>query len=106
MNTKVVAKKGRRNMRLLPRSIASFTALGCLLVLCGCQYAPNISILGSFFPAWLFCLVFVFFFAPFPLCLLCLLKLATEIPWTILVYPCLTLFFACTLWLIFFSEGL
>jgi hypothetical protein len=34
------------------------------------------------------------------------IKLATEIAWTILVYPCLTLFFACTLWLIFFSEGL
>ena len=106
MNTKVVAKKGRRNMRLLPRSIASFTALGCLLVLCGCQYAPNISILGSFFPAWLLCLVIGIVLATFTHWLLVHLKLATEIPWTILVYPCLTLFFACTLWLIFFSEGL
>jgi hypothetical protein len=106
MNSKVVAKKGRRNMRLLPRTIASFTALGCLLVLCGCQYAPNISILGSFFPAWLLCLVLGIVLATFTHWLLVRMKLATDIPWTIFVYPCLTLFFACTLWLIFFSEGL
>ena len=106
MNSKVVAKKGRRNMRLLPRSIASFTALGCLLVLCGCQYAPNISILGSFFPAWLLCVVIGIVLAALTRWLLVRMKLATEIPWTILVYPSLTLFFACILWLIFFSEGL
>jgi hypothetical protein len=106
MNSKVVSKKGRRNMRLLPRPIASFTALGCLLVLCGCQYAPNISILGSFFPAWLLCLVIGIVLAAFSRWLLVQMKLATEIPWTILVYSCLTLFFACTLWLIFFSGGL
>lgn len=106
MNTKVVAKKGRGNMRLLPRSIASFTTFGCLLALCGCHYAPNISILGSFFPAWLLCVVIGIVLAAFTHWLFVRMKLATEITWTILVYPCLTLFFACTLWLIFFSEGL
>lgn len=26
-----------------------------------------------------------------------------QITWSIIVYPCLALFFACTIWLIFFS---
>jgi hypothetical protein len=30
-------------------------------------------------------------------------KLASEIAWTIVVYPCLAGFFAFTLWLVFFS---
>lgn len=106
MNTNLVAKNDRGNMRFLSKSITSFASLGCLLVLCGCQYAPNVSILGSFFPAWLLCVVIGILLAAFTRWLLVRMKLATEIPWTILVYPCLTLFFACTLWLIFFSEGL
>jgi hypothetical protein len=93
-------------MRLLSKSIASLTCSGCLLLLCGCQYAPNISILGSFFPAWLLCIVIGIVLAAFTHWLLVRIKLATEIAWTILVYPCLALFFSCTLWLIFFSEGL
>jgi hypothetical protein len=106
MNTKVVAMKGKRNMRLSLRPIASFVCFGCLLALCGCQYAPNISILGSFFPAWLLCIVVGILLTAFSRWLLVRMKLATEIEWTIVVYPCLALFFACTLWLIFFGEGL
>jgi phosphate/sulfate permease len=30
-------------------------------------------------------------------------NLDKEIVWSIVVYPCLALFFACVLWLIFFS---
>lgn len=93
-------------MRFLLRSIASFSAFGCLLALIGCQYAPNISILGSFFPAWLVCIVIGIVLASASRWLLVQMKLASHIKWTIVVYPCLALFFACTLWLIFFSEGL
>ena len=98
MIAKIVATKSRW--------IASFTWLACLLVLCGCGYAPNISILGSFFPAWLLCVVAGIVLAALTHWLLVRMKLATEIRLAILVYPCLALFFACTLWLIFFSEGL
>ena len=93
-------------MRFLLRSIASFSMSGCLIALCGCQYAPNFSILGSFFPAWLVCLVIGIVLAATTHWLLVHMKLATHIKWTIVVYPCLALFFAFTLWLIFFSEGL
>ena len=106
MNTKVVAMKCKRNMRLAVGPIASFVCFACLLVLCGCGYAPNISILGSFFPAWLLCIIAGILLTALSRWLLVRMKLATEIAWTIFVYPCLALFFACTLWLIFFSEGL
>ena len=103
MNIKFARNRGRGNLRLGPISITSF---GCLLVLCGCGRAPNISILGSFFPAWLLCIVIGIVLAALTHWLLVRMKLDKEIRWTILVYPCLALCFACTLWLIFFSEGL
>lgn len=69
----------------------------------GCGRAPTFNILGSFFPAWLICL-----FAGIVLSLVAnrifaRFALDKEILWPIVVYPCLALFFACILWLIFFS---
>jgi hypothetical protein len=106
MNTHVATMKDGRNMRPSFRQIASLVRFGWLLLLCGCHYAPNISILGSFFPAWLLCIVVGILLTAVFRWLLMRMKLATEIAWTILVYPCVALFFACTLWLIFFGEGL
>jgi hypothetical protein len=106
MKKKVTEPRDPRDMRFLLRSIASAASFGCLLVLCGCQYTPNIRILGSFFPAWLVCLLIGIVLSAATRWLLVQMKLATHIRWTIAVYPCLALFFACTLWLILFSEGL
>jgi hypothetical protein len=74
-----------------------------LFVLSGCGRAPSFNILGSYFPAWLFCLVVGILLTAIVYWALDRLQLAKEIVWTIVVYPCLTAFFAFTLWLIFFS---
>jgi hypothetical protein len=71
--------------------------------LAGCGQAPSFSILGSFFPAWLVCAVAGIVLAAIANRVLVHFKLDKEIAWSIVVYPCLALFFACTLWLIFFS---
>jgi len=85
------------------RSTASLSLTGGLLALCGCGRAPSFSIMGSYFPAWLLCLVAGIFMTAIVYWLLDRLQLAKEIVWAIVVYPCLTAFFAFILWLIFFS---
>ena len=43
--------------QLLRKSTASLAALGSLSALVGCGRAPSFNILGSYFPAWLICMV-------------------------------------------------
>lgn len=90
-------------MPLSRRSVASIVATGILLVVCGCGRAPSFSILGSYFPAWLLCLVAGILLTAAVYWLLDRMQLAKEMIWTIVVYPCLAAFFAFTLWLIFFN---
>jgi hypothetical protein len=86
-----------RTGRLLPAaSVALFATSGC-------DRAPSYSILGSFFPVWIFC-----FFAGLLLTLLVhlllqRLKLAGQLTPAVLVYPSLTALFTMTIWLIFYS---
>lgn len=77
--------------------------IGMLLLLGGCERAPSFNILGSFFPAWLFCIVAGIIFAAVAYWLFARVKIDKEIKPTILVYPCLAASFAFTLWLVFFS---
>jgi hypothetical protein len=95
-------EKTKTESALCPASIP-FASLLCLVLISGCRRAPTFSILGSFFPAWLICMVVGIVLAFAANRLLVYLKIDKEILWSILVYPCLAMFFACTLWLIFFS---
>ena len=70
-----------------------------LLLLEGCGRAPSFDILGSFFPAWLLCLVPAIILTVISRALLCRY---VEIAWPVLVYPSLTALFAFALWLILF----
>ena len=69
----------------------------------GCGRAPTFNILGSFFPSWLICLFLGIILAAVANRVFVRFALDKEILWPVVVYPCLALFFACTLWLIFFS---
>lgn len=78
-------------------------ASGALLLLSGCERAPAYSILGSFFPVWIFCGIagIVFAFAVH----LVLVRYQQEHQFAppLLVYPALALVATFTLWLAFFS---
>jgi len=69
-------------------------------LLSGCNRAPSFDIVGSFFPAWLICLLVGILLASLAHWLLTRLKIALALP--ILVYPCLAALFTFLLWLIFF----
>jgi hypothetical protein len=90
-------------VQLSQRTTASVGALGTLNALAGCARAPSFNIVGSFFPAWLICMVAGIGLAVLANWVLRRYKLDQHIIWTIVVYPCLAAFFAFTLWLVFFS---
>jgi YtcA family len=90
-------------VQLSRRTMVSISALGSLNALVGCARAPSFNIVGSFFPAWLICMVAGIGLAVIANWVLRRYKLDQQIVWTIVVYPCLAAFFAFTLWLLFFS---
>lgn len=71
--------------------------------LAGCRLAPTFNILGSFFPSWLICLFAGIIVAVIANRLFARFALDKEILWPVVIYPCIALLFACTIWLIFFS---
>ena len=73
--------------------------LPVLLLMTGCGRAPSFDILGSFFPAWLVCLMVAILLTVVSRALLIRY---VEIVWPVLVYPSLTAIFAFGLWLTMF----
>jgi hypothetical protein len=70
---------------------------------CGCGDAPSFDILGSYFPAWLVCiLIGITVSAATGLCLSAGNR-QKLIRWSIVTYPCLAASVAFTIWLLLFS---
>jgi len=70
-----------------------------LLLITGCERAPSFNIVGSFFPAWLLCLVAAVLLTVVSRALL---NRYVEVAWPVLVYPSLTAVFALASWLALF----
>jgi hypothetical protein len=66
----------------------------------GCSQAPSFDIIGSFFPAWLVCLVVALLLTVAAYWLLLRARLALALP--VLTYPSLTVLFTLALWFAFF----
>lgn len=93
--------RSRRGVKAFSLKIAVSLAIAPWLS--GCGRAPSFNILGSFFPAWLVCIVAGILLTAGCYGLFVRLQLQSEIRPGIVVYPCLALFWAFTLWLIFFT---
>jgi hypothetical protein len=96
-------KKGSRLVALSQKRVAMVAVTGTLALLSGCQRAPTFSILGSFFPAWLFCIIAGILLSWGAHWLFSRLQLDKHIRPAILVYPCLAAFCAFTFWLLIFN---
>ena len=72
-----------------------------LLSLTSCTRAPSFNIVGSFFPAWLVCLIVAVLLTVFTGWLLLRLNIPVAVP--ALTYPSLTALLTFALWLIFFG---
>ncbi|MFC6646526.1 YtcA family lipoprotein [Granulicella cerasi] len=72
------------------------------LMLSGCSHAPSISIVGSFFPVWMICLIAGIFAAAFARTSLLRRQLEDHVAPLWLFYPSVVVLTACAVWLIFY----
>lgn len=77
--------------------------LAAPLVLVGCSHAPEYSIFGSFFPAWIFCSVGGLVLMTGARALVAHTAIAEHLTAPVLLYLGMATFFACMLWLLFYS---
>jgi YtcA family len=98
------------NTQWTERCWGRITALGRLaslslaaLVLVGCSHAPEYSIFGSFFPAWIFCSVGGLVLMTGGRALIARTAVAEHVAAPVLFYLAMATFLACMLWLLFYS---
>ena len=100
MNTESTERDRRRMTSLRPLAGLSLAAP---LVLVGCSHAPEYSIFGSFFPAWIFCSAGGLVLATGARALIARTAIAEHLAAPVLLYLSMAIFLACMLWLLFYS---
>lgn len=93
----------RRRARMRSRRAVALPMCAALCAMTGCRGTPQFNILGSFFPAWMGCLLVGVILTLLLRWLFQRIDLEKDIHPLVLVYPALVTFFTCTLWLLFFS---
>lgn len=82
-------------------------ALACLLTGCGpawSHHSPSVDVIGSYFPAWLVCIVAGLLVTLVIRWLLIGLRLHAHLCPKALVYPCLLVSSTLLTWLLFFQN--
>lgn len=74
--------------------------IGLLCV--GCSGAPSVDVIGSFFPAWMVCIIAAVVMAFVVRYVLLKFHLESEVGHLGLFYPCVVIFLSCGLWLFLF----
>jgi hypothetical protein len=83
------------------------TPLFAVLALAGCQtdnHTPTIDVLGSYFPAWLACVIIGLVLALITRQLFIGFKIDAHLRPALLVYFCLVIFYTLAVWLMFFKN--
>ena len=94
-------ERDRRRMTSL-RALAGLS-LAAPLTLVGCSHAPEYSIFGSFFPAWIFSSVSGLVLAAGARVLIARSAIAEHLAAPVLFYLRMAIFLTCMLWLLFYS---
>jgi hypothetical protein len=77
------------------------------LMLTGCHadaHSPTLDVLGSYFPAWVVCIVIGLALTLITRFILIGFKLNSHLQPIVLVYLCLTIFYTMGVWLLFFQN--
>ena len=72
--------------------------------LSGCAMPPSVNVLGSFFPAWLICIITGVVLTILTRQVLVATKLASDLGPPALVYPCLAACWIFATWLVVFGS--
>ena len=100
MNMESTERDRRRVLSLIELGVLSLTVL---LTLVGCSHAPEYSIFGSFFPAWIFSAAGGLLLAMGARVVIARTAIAEYLAAPILFYLGMATFLACVLWLLFYS---
>jgi hypothetical protein len=92
--------RGRCPKRAGSVGIAVITALS----LSGCSESPSISVLGAYFPDWLFCIVTAVVLTVVIYLILKRLQAGQFLGPGAVVYPTLVVFFSLAVWLMLFQH--
>lgn len=84
-------------------ALAILPTIASILSLSGCGDAPTFDILGSYFPAWLVCILIGIAVSVVTGFCISASNRQALIQWSIVTYPCLAASIAFTLWLLLFS---
>lgn len=82
------------------RRKSRFGSLLVIMLCTSCSRAPSFDIIGSFFPAWLICLVLALVLTIVAYWLLLRARIVLAVP--VLTYPSLTALLTFAFWLAFF----
>ena len=74
-------------------------ALGCT----GCSRAPSVEFLGTFFPAWMFCIIAALLITGLIRGALARREVEKKLGPLVVFYPSLVVAISCLLWLVLFS---
>jgi hypothetical protein len=78
-----------------------------LLLLTGCQaaeHAPSLDVLGSYFPAWIVCIVLGLALTVISRHIFIIIKIHDHLRPVVLVYLCLMAGYTLSLWLLLFRN--
>jgi YtcA family len=98
-----IQRRERESRRMALRPALAGLSLAALLVLVGCSHAPEYSIFGSFFPVWIFCAVGGLVLMAGARALAARTAIGEHLAAPVLFYLGMATFFACMLWLLFYS---
>ena len=82
------------------RGLIGIGPLYLVMLTGGCSQAPAFDIMGSLFPAWIFCIALGILLAALTRWLLARWQVRLLFP--VVAYPCLAAIFTFSIWLIFF----
>jgi hypothetical protein len=85
----------------------SFILPAMALVLTGCQgdqHSPTLDVLGSYFPAWVVCIVLGLILTLITRQVLIGFKINSHLRPIALVYVCMMIFYTMSVWLLFFQN--
>lgn len=80
-------------------------SLPCLIAMAcsGCSRSPSIEFVGSFFPAWMFCILAALLLTGVIRAMLVRCELEPKLGPLVVFYPGVTVALSCLLWLVLYS---
>src|SRR5215470_17764221 len=99
----LTGERGRSRVDVDRRRGCGRLAIAVVVALPGCAVAPSVNILGSFFPAWLICIVIGVVLTILSRQVFLAMQLEPHLGPALLIYPCLAALWVFATWLLLFG---